>query len=187
MDTLYSRIKKRREDLGMSQLELACALGYTDRSSIAKIEKGVNDITQSKIVAFADALHTTPAYLMGWTDDYYDYDLDEDNRTEEIPIAIHETLMKAHNDDFQQVWYAWLRMNEECPPCCRQPIDFSSNYNSSLKMHDERFACYDDTCGRNVIRIAGRNGSYEERVLSDEQLSALKAIIAQMPDASDDL
>lgn len=40
---------------------------------------------------------------------------------------------------------------------------------------------------QNIIRIAGRNGSYEERVLSDEQLSALKAIIDQMPDASDDL
>ena len=40
---------------------------------------------------------------------------------------------------------------------------------------------------RNILRIAGRDGSYEERVLSDEQLSALKAIIDQMPDASDDL
>lgn len=40
---------------------------------------------------------------------------------------------------------------------------------------------------RNIIRIAGRNGSYEERVLSDEQLAALKAIIDQMPDASGDL
>lgn len=51
----------------------------------------------------------------------------------------------------------------------------------------KRLEEYENTCGRNVIRIAGRNGSYEERVLSDEQLSALKAIIDQMPDASDDL
>ena len=42
---LYKRIKKRREELGMSQDELAQKLGYKSRSTIAKIEKGENDIT----------------------------------------------------------------------------------------------------------------------------------------------
>jgi len=63
---LYKRIKQRREELGMSQDELAKKLGYKSRSTIAKIEKGENDITQSKIAAFAKALNTTPSYLMGW-------------------------------------------------------------------------------------------------------------------------
>lgn len=40
---------------------------------------------------------------------------------------------------------------------------------------------------RNLIRIAGRDGSYQEHYLSDGQLDAIKAIIAQLPDASDDL
>ena len=66
---LYTRIKKRRESLGISQSELAQLLKYRDRSTIAKIEAGKNDLTQSKIKAFADVLNTTPAYLMGWTDD----------------------------------------------------------------------------------------------------------------------
>ena len=39
----------------------------------------------------------------------------------------------------------------------------------------------------NIIKIAGRDGSFQERELTDEQLAALKAIIAQMPDASDNL
>lgn len=39
----------------------------------------------------------------------------------------------------------------------------------------------------NVIKIAGRNGSYEERVLTDEQLAAVKGILSQLPDASGDL
>ena len=63
---LYKRIKKRREELGMSQEELAHRLGYKSRSTINKIEMGINDITQSKIKAFADALNTTPGYLMGY-------------------------------------------------------------------------------------------------------------------------
>lgn len=66
---LYNRIKKRREELGMSQDELAKKLGYKSRSTIAKIEKGENDITQSKIAAFANALHTTPGELMGLAED----------------------------------------------------------------------------------------------------------------------
>ncbi len=64
--TLYERIKARREELEMSQEELAKILGYKSRSTIAKIEAGENDITQSKIVAFAKALRVEPGYLMGW-------------------------------------------------------------------------------------------------------------------------
>lgn len=66
---LYKRIKARREELNMSQEELAKLIGYKSRSSINKIEIGENDIPQSKIKAFADALQTTPAYLMGWDED----------------------------------------------------------------------------------------------------------------------
>lgn len=69
MAILNERIKECREKLKMSQAELAELLGYSDRSTIAKIEKGTNDITQSKIEAFARVLHTTPAYLMGWEDE----------------------------------------------------------------------------------------------------------------------
>lgn len=63
---LYKNIRQRREELGMSQEELAHKLGYKSRSSINKIELGENDIPQSKIEAFAKALDVTPSYLMGW-------------------------------------------------------------------------------------------------------------------------
>lgn len=62
---LYQRIKLRRIELNMSQEELAFKLGYKSRSSINKIEMGDNDIPQSKILAFANALDTTPSYLLG--------------------------------------------------------------------------------------------------------------------------
>ena len=63
---IYKRIRARREELGLSQEELAKRMGYKSRSSINKIEKGENDIPQSKIVAFAQALRTTLEALMGW-------------------------------------------------------------------------------------------------------------------------
>lgn len=59
-------IKKRREQLGISQEQLANILGYKSRSSINKIELNHTDLPQSKIVALAKALSVTPAYLMGW-------------------------------------------------------------------------------------------------------------------------
>ena len=64
---LYKNIKSIREELGMSQDELAKRTGYTSRSSIAKIEKGEVDLPQSKIALFAAALNTTPGALMGLT------------------------------------------------------------------------------------------------------------------------
>ena len=60
------RIKIKREELHMTQEELAAKLGYKSKTTIAKIENGTNDIVQSKVVAFASVLNTTPAYLMGW-------------------------------------------------------------------------------------------------------------------------
>lgn len=66
MSNIGKNIKERRESLGMSQDELAEKMGYKSRSTIAKIEKGVNDVTQTNIVKFAEILKTTPAYLMGW-------------------------------------------------------------------------------------------------------------------------
>lgn len=65
---LYRNIKDRRTELKMTQTELAERLGYADKSMISKIEKGEIDLPQSKIIAFAKALSTTPAKLMGWID-----------------------------------------------------------------------------------------------------------------------
>ena len=63
---LYKNIKRRRLELNMSQEELALKTGYRDRSSIAKIEKGLVDLPQTKIKLFADALGTTAPELIGY-------------------------------------------------------------------------------------------------------------------------
>lgn len=52
----------------MTQSQLAEKMHYADKSMIAKIEKGIVDLPQSKIASFARILETTPAKLMGWTD-----------------------------------------------------------------------------------------------------------------------
>lgn len=66
MAEIGKRIREKREAMGMTQEELAAKLGYKNKSSIAKIETGANDIVQSKVIEFANVLHTTVSYLMGW-------------------------------------------------------------------------------------------------------------------------
>lgn len=63
------KIRLRREELGMSQDELAKKCGYASRVSISKIESGERDVPKSKIELFARALRVLPEYLMGWTDE----------------------------------------------------------------------------------------------------------------------
>ena len=65
MSDLSTRVRLRREQLGLSQQELARRMGYRSRSSITKREKGINDLPQSKVEELAQALETTPAALLG--------------------------------------------------------------------------------------------------------------------------
>ena len=69
MPDIGKRIKAKRIELGMTQEDLANKLGYKSKTTIAKIENGTNDITQSRVVDFANVLNTTPAYLMGWNNE----------------------------------------------------------------------------------------------------------------------
>lgn len=66
--TTGDRIRIRREELGMTQEELAEKIGYKSRTSINKIEMNSQNLTQSKIKQVADVLRTSPAYIMGWED-----------------------------------------------------------------------------------------------------------------------
>ena len=66
MIKLYENIKQLRKENGWSQDELARKLGYTDRSTIAKIEAGQVDLAESKIMAFAKVFGVKPTDLMGW-------------------------------------------------------------------------------------------------------------------------
>ena len=64
--TVAERIKLRREDLKMTQDELATKLGLSDKSSISRIEKSGDDVTMKNVTRIATALSTTPKFLLGW-------------------------------------------------------------------------------------------------------------------------
>ena len=67
--TLGERIRSLRKARGMTQQELADKL-HTTKQTIGKYEQGiVTNLPLSRISELAQALSTTPAYLMGWEDD----------------------------------------------------------------------------------------------------------------------
>ena len=68
LQEMGQKIKKLRLEKGYSQEELAKKVGYTSRSTINKIEKGLVDIPQSKILELANILNTTPLYLLDWVE-----------------------------------------------------------------------------------------------------------------------
>lgn len=60
------RIKERRKELKMSADELGKRLGK-DRSTIYRYEKGdIENLPLDILEPIAEALETTPQYLMGW-------------------------------------------------------------------------------------------------------------------------
>lgn len=59
------RIRSRREELGLTQEELAKKLGYKSRSSVNKVETS-RELSNKKVRQYAEALNCSPAYLMGW-------------------------------------------------------------------------------------------------------------------------
>lgn len=63
-----ANIRRRRFELKMSQQELADAMGYKTRSTIAKIESGENDVSQKKLLRFAAVLDTTAEALIAGAD-----------------------------------------------------------------------------------------------------------------------
>ncbi len=66
MSDISNKVKKRRLSLGLSQEDLAKKLGYKSKTTINKIESGVNDIPRKKIKDFAVALETTPEYFLDY-------------------------------------------------------------------------------------------------------------------------
>lgn len=93
--TIGQRIKQRREELNITQDELAKRLGYKSRSSINKIELDIYNLKQSKIKAIADALQTTPGFIMGWQED--------EQKEKPMTLAAHFDGEEYTEDEIEEI------------------------------------------------------------------------------------
>jgi transcriptional regulator with XRE-family HTH domain len=62
-------IKNRRSELGLTLEEVASRVGVS-RATVLRWETGaIQNLGRDKIAALAAALHVSPEYLLGWTED----------------------------------------------------------------------------------------------------------------------
>ena len=78
------RIKRRREELGLSVIEVARLLNK-NRATVYRYEdNSIKDMPLTVLEPLAKVLKTTPAYLIGWNDDSSE---DSEDNTEIIPVS----------------------------------------------------------------------------------------------------
>lgn len=80
------KIKRRRLELEWSQRELARRMGYKDNTTLTKIERGLVDVSQTRVVQFAEVLGVTIAYLMDWEE--------EEKQSSELSIKKKEFIKR---------------------------------------------------------------------------------------------
>jgi len=178
IDEIAARIKKARKDAHMTQAEAAAHLGITYQA-ISNYERGVTRIDTDTLVKLCSIYNvplsdilgtkTTPAQLLGW--DETESALvaggwSIESIAEEMNVSvdrISEVISASGVDSYS---YAFLGKVFQV---ARALINISSRNAANV----------------NIVKIAGRDGSYTEKHLTDDQLKALKLIIDQMPDAED--
>lgn len=66
---IYERIKERRKQIGLSAEQVAEKLGVSPATIYRYEKKDIKKFPTDILVPLANVLHTTPAYLMGWSED----------------------------------------------------------------------------------------------------------------------
>lgn len=89
--TVGKRIKFIREQLGLTQEDVAKKVGVAIQTIYKYENEIVTNIPLPKLEKIADALHTTPAYLMGWSDEPQ-----KENKPEKPELA--ENMIVYHRD-----------------------------------------------------------------------------------------
>ena len=146
--TTAERIKERRQALDLSVDELADKLGK-NRATVYRYESQAIENLPAKVLApLAQALETTPSYLMGWTDDPYDYGKDPEARIDSIPDSQRRAWLELGltNDE---MWRRYTAMQEEvqCESFKLQDADIRAAFFNGADptlTEEEQAAMWDD-------------------------------------------
>lgn len=107
------RIKNRRIELNITQDELARRLGYSDKSSISRMENS-SKLTLNKVQLLAEALNVSPSYLMGWEDEI-NIDTDISNNSGTISNNIGSDSTDTNNTYTTNNYYSSPRSKDSAP------------------------------------------------------------------------
>lgn len=104
-----NRIKQLRTEKDMSQDELAKKSGYGSRSTINKIELGINDVPQSKVKAIAEALGVSVGTLLCWDE----FDQKYDTKKIQKEINLIEQIEKQHGKTTSEAFGMYIQLDSD--------------------------------------------------------------------------
>ena len=157
---LYKNIKKRRLELQLTQTDLATKLGYADKSMIAKIEKGVVDLPQSKILAFADVLQTSPSDLMGW--EQIDTNFSGKEAPKEIYDKFKSNVSKFH-EEHKELFDIYGKLSS---PNQKRVLTSSKNLLMNQQMEEE--LAVQAAHERTDIEVTDEMRQHDDDIMDDE-------------------
>ena len=185
MESCADRICQALRIRNMKQSELSERTGIP-KSAISQYCSGAFKPKQQRLFAIAKVLDVDEAWLMG-LDVPMERNLEQKGGTGRMtPLfgdfgCISENIISGISIDSAKfaLLSAFEKLNDHNQRIAVKRVTELGETPTPLS---ER--CIPD---RNIIRIAGRDGSYEERILTDDQIAAIKIILSQLPDASGDL
>lgn len=105
--TTGQRMKERRKLLALSAEQVAAEMGVSP-ATIYRYEKGdIEKIPGKMMEPLAEMLQTTPAYLMGWTDDPENYE--NAPELDSLPLE----WMEYFNGDMEAAVKAYRALDED--------------------------------------------------------------------------
>ncbi len=104
-----NRIKQLRTEKDMSQDELAKRSGYGSRSTINKIELGINDVPQSKIKAIAEALGGSVGTLLCWDE----FDEKHDTKKIQKEVNLIEHIERQHGKTTRDAFEMYIQLDSD--------------------------------------------------------------------------
>lgn len=104
MKSMGERIRARREELGMSQLDLALKVNYNTKQTISMIEHGTRGVQIDRLELLADALDVSVDYLMGIEKVNLLAEIDEalKGRSEEYLKSLLQIILSQGNQPRQE-------------------------------------------------------------------------------------
>lgn len=119
--TIHERIKARRKECGLSAEDVAEKLGVS-RATVYRYESAeIANMGIDKIEPLANALHTTPEYLMGWTDDPINYD--DGDILAQIPLS----YVEACEGDVEKAYAMMLAADQDSTSIQNTACDYAKN------------------------------------------------------------
>lgn len=109
------RIKFRRKQLGLSAEQIAAKLGVSPATVYRYESNEIMNMRIDKLEPIAKALHTTPAFLMGWDESSGSDRVSSDGNTSDFsyvqyagPVAAHFNATPVEEHELRRIPPEWL-------------------------------------------------------------------------------